>query len=106
MSENEEMNVEELDNIIVLTDEDGNDVEFEWLDTVDMNGNSYVVVIPTDEEADEVVILKVEKTDEDESFIGLDDENEINEVFEEFKRCCRRETERGRAGVAIRWPER
>ena len=85
MSENEEMNVEELDNIIVLTDEDGNDVEFEWLDTVDMNGNSYVVVIPTDEEADEVVILKVEKTDEDESFIGLDDENEINEVFEEFK---------------------
>ena len=37
MSENEEMNVEELDNIIVLTDDEGNDVEFEWLDTLEMN---------------------------------------------------------------------
>ena len=50
MSENEEMmNDEELDNVIVLTDEDGNDVEFEWLDTVEMNDNTYVVVLPSDE---------------------------------------------------------
>ena len=85
MSENEEMNVEELDNIIVLTDEDGNDVEFEWLDTVEMNDNIYVVVVPTEEDTDEVVILKMEKTEDDETFIGLEDEKEINAVFEEFK---------------------
>lgn len=86
MSENEEMmNNEELDNVIVLTDEDGNDVEFEWLDTVEMNDNTYVVVLPADEEADEVVILKMEKNDEEETFVGLEDEKEINEVFEEFK---------------------
>lgn len=85
MSENEEMNNEELDNIIVLTDEDGNDVEFEWLDTLEMNDNTYVVVVPAEEDADEVVILKMEKEEDEETFIGLDDENEINEVFEEFK---------------------
>ena len=85
MSENEEMNTEELDNIIVLTDEDGNDVEFEWLDTLEMNDNTYVVVVPAEEEADEVVILKMEKDEDEETFVGLDDENEINEVFEEFK---------------------
>ena len=86
MSENEEMmNNEELDNVIVLTDEDGNDVEFEWLDTVEMNDNTYVVVLPADEESDEVVILKMEKNDEEETFVGLEDEKEINEVFEEFK---------------------
>ena len=85
MSENEEMNNEELDNIIILTDEDGNDVEFEWLDTLEMNDNTYVVVVPAEEEADEVVILKMEKDEDEETFVGLDDENEINEVFEEFK---------------------
>ena len=85
MSEKEEMNVEELDNIIVLTDDEGNDVEFEWLDTVEMNDNTYVVVVPTEEDADEVVILKMEVEDEEETFVGLEDENEINEVFEEFK---------------------
>ena len=85
MSENEEMNVEELDNIIVLTDDEGNDVEFEWLDTLEMNDNTYVVVVPNDEESDEVVILKMEVEDDEETFVGLEDENEINEVFEEFK---------------------
>lgn len=85
MSENEEMNVEELDNVIVLTDDEGNDVEFEWLDTLEMNDNTYVVVVPNDEESDEVVILKMEVEDDEETFIGLEDEDEINEVFEEFK---------------------
>ena len=85
MSEKEEMNTEELDNIIVLTDEDGKDVEFEWLDTIEMKDNTYVVVVPTEEETDEVVILKMEKEDEEETFVGLEDETEINEVFEEFK---------------------
>ena len=85
MSENEEMNNEELDNIIVLTDEDGKDVEFEWLDTIEMKDNTYVVVVPAEEETDEVVILKMEKEDEEETFVGLEDENEIKEVFEEFK---------------------
>ena len=85
MSENQEMNTEELDNIIVLTDDEGNDVEFEWLDTLEMNGNTYVVVVPSDEDADEVVILKMEVEDDEETFVGLDDEKEIDEVFEEFK---------------------
>ena len=85
MSENQEMNTEELDNIIVLTDDEGNDVEFEWLDTLEMNGNTYVVVVPSDEDSDEVVILKMEVEDDEETFVGLDDEKEIDEVFEEFK---------------------
>ena len=84
MSDKEEMQ-EELDNIIVLTDDEGNDVEFEWLDTLEMNGNTYVVVVPSEEEADEVVILKMEVEDDEETFVGLEDEAEIDEVFQEFK---------------------
>ena len=84
MSDKEEMQ-EELDNVIVLTDDEGNDVEFEWLDTLEVNGETYVVVLPAEEDAEEVVILKMEQEEDEETFIGLDDEEEINTVFEAFK---------------------
>lgn len=84
MSEKEEMQ-EELDNIIVLTDDEGNDVEFEWLDTVEVNDKTYVVVLPTEEDSEEVVILKIESEEEEDTFVGLEDEEEINMVFEVFK---------------------
>ena len=85
MSDNEK-DLEELDNVVVLTDEDGNDTEFEWLDTVEMADNQYVVLLPMDEEeAEEVVILRLEKDGEEENFVSVDSEEEINKVFELFK---------------------
>ena len=56
---------EELDNIILLNDEDGNEVKFEFLDLIEYGGEEYVVLLPAEEgeDADEVVILKVEDTD-------------------------------------------
>ena len=56
---------EELDNIVVLTDDTGKDTEFEWLDTVEMDNNQYIVLLPTDDEnAEEVIILKMEVENE------------------------------------------
>ena len=81
---------EELDNVIVLNDEEGNEVNFEFLDLVELDNEEYVVLLPTDE-ADaaegEVVILKVEDTesDEEESYVSVDDEEVLNKVFEKFK---------------------
>ena len=81
MSENEE-----LDNIVVLTDDEGKDIEFEWLDTVEMGEEQYIVLLPTDdEEAEEVVILKMEVEDENENFIPVEDEKELNDVYDLFK---------------------
>ena len=83
---------EELDNIIVLNDEDGNEVKFEFLDLVELDDEEYVVLLPVAEEGEEedgeVVILKLEDTDEDseeESYVGVEDEEILNKVFEIFK---------------------
>lgn len=81
---------EELDNIIALTDEEGNEVKFEFLDLVELDGEEYVVLLPTEdeEENDEVVILKVEDTEGEEdmeSYVSVDDEETLNKVFEMFK---------------------
>ena len=88
--ENEEME-EELDNIIVLNDEEGKEVKFEFLYLVEYDDEEYVVLLPieeeTDEEEGEVVILKVEDTDseEEESYVSVDDQDTLNRVFEIFK---------------------
>ena len=87
--ENEEME-EELDNIIVLNDEEGKEVKFEFLDLVEYENEEYVVLLPTEEEdgeTGEVVILKVEDTDseDEESYVSVDDEETLNKVFEIFK---------------------
>lgn len=81
---------EELDNIIVLNDEDGNEVKFEFLDLIELDGEEYIVLLPTeeDDEDGEVVILKVEDTDEEsdeESYVSVEDEETLNKVFEIFK---------------------
>ena len=83
---------EERDDLVILLDEDGEEVEFEHLDTFEFEESEYVVLLPAedlddDEEIDEVVILKVDYlNDEEETFISIDDDVELNNVFEEFKR--------------------
>lgn len=85
---------EERDDIVVLVDENGDEVQFEHLDTIEMDDNEYVILLPvsetgeTQEEGavDEVVILKIEHNDEGEdSFVSVEDEEELNAVFDEFK---------------------
>ena len=81
---------EELDNIVVLNDEDGNEVEFEFLDLIEYDGEEYVVLLPNDDEdedAGEVLILKLEDTDseDEESYVSVEDEEVLNKVFEIFK---------------------
>ena len=81
---------EELDNIVVLNDEEGNEVEFEFLDLIEYEGEEYVVLLPNDEEeedAGEVLILKLEDTEseDEESYVSVEDEEVLNKVFEIFK---------------------
>ncbi len=92
MSENQN-NKEDSENIVILNDENGNEVKFEFLDLVELDDEEYVVLLPVtdDDEEDEgeVVILKVDDTDdedsEEESYVSVDDEETLNKVFEIFK---------------------
>lgn len=89
---NENYEGEDLDNIVILNDEDGNEVKFEFLDLIDLEDEEYVVLLPVTDEGEEdegeVVILKLEDTDEDseeESYVGVEDEEILNKVFAIFK---------------------
>ena len=94
---NNNPNQEEVDNIVILKDENGDEVEFEFLDLIELDGQEYVVLLPTeDEDSDEdgeVVILKLEKTEseDEESYVTVEDEAILNRVFEIFKEKFRDE---------------
>ena len=103
---------EDRDDIIILIDENGNEVEAEYIDTIEYNGNEYVVLLPSDGhdhahdhgngggqththdhadgecdcEEEEVVILKVEQSpdSDEESFVAIEDESEQDAVFAIF----------------------
>jgi len=91
----------ERDDLIILIDENGEEVEVEHIDTIALGDNEYVVLLPKDDtdfsdeecdfdcddcdEEEEVVILKVEiSEDGEETFVAIEDEDEQNAVFEVF----------------------
>lgn len=72
-------------NYVVLTDEEGNEVEFEHIDTVEIDGQVYLAFIPAElnvEEEAEVVILKIQEENGEEILVSVDDEAEADKIFE------------------------
>ena len=70
---------------VVLTDEDGNEVEFQHIDTVEVDGQTYMAFIPAelagDEEA-EFVILKVVEENGEEILATVEDDDEADKIFD------------------------
>ncbi len=84
--ENEEILQEEEESTLVLTDENGVDQEFEYLDCIEYEGKEYLVLIPAEEDANEIVILEIEPVDEEnENYLAVEDEAVLNSVYAIFK---------------------
>lgn len=76
----------ERGEIITLTDPQGNEIDFEFLDLIEYSADSYAVLIPTDEDADQVLIFKVENASlEDNTFTPVEDPDLAMAVFELFR---------------------
>ena len=77
---------EEESSILTLTDENGVDNDFEYLDCIVYKGKEYLVLMPVDAVETEIVILEVEPGDEEnENYLAVEDEKLLNAVYEIFK---------------------
>ena len=85
--ENEKIELyEEETSVLTLTDENGQDVDFEYLDCIEYQGKEYLVLMPTEELSTEIVILEVEPVDDDnENYLSIQDEELLNAVYDIFK---------------------
>ena len=83
---NEELLQEEETSILTLTDENGEDIDFEYLDCIEYQGKEYLFLAPAETEGYEIVILEVQPVDEEnENYIAVEDEAILDAVYEIFK---------------------
>jgi uncharacterized protein YrzB (UPF0473 family) len=96
-NENENENVFSDEDLIVLKDEDGKEIEFVQIATIDYEGEWYAFLQPTelgDLEDDEMILFKIETDEEGEDFfVPVEDEDLTNKVYEEYVKEYEAETE-------------
>ena len=86
MMENNEILMEEEESILTLTDENGEDMRFEYLDCIEYQGVEYLVLMPADDDSSEIVILAIEPVDEEnENYLAVEDEAILDAVYAIFK---------------------
>ena len=87
------MNDEFGPNFVTLTDDEGNDIELEYVDALEHNGTTYMAFFPVveedseDEENEEeygLVILKSQMENGEEFLVTIDVEEEIDKVYDLF----------------------
>ena len=82
--------LEEFDTI-VLTDDEGKDHEFLHLDTLEVEGSTYFVLMPLageneDEDEDEAIILKLGKdADGNEMLLDIEDDEEWEKIADAWE---------------------
>lgn len=80
------------DNILILEDDNGNNCQFMVIDVYEFNGSTYFAMVEviegSDEEPDEVVIMKVsgDLEGDDAELVMIEDEAELEAAFNEFVR--------------------
>jgi len=103
LRKSEERIMEENNNLVQLQDENGNDVNFEHLMTVEHEGSYYVLLEATEDMDDcqqgEAIILKIIRDEEsgDDVYATIEDEDELNAVFEKCMAIMEEEDEANEA---------
>ena len=86
MENKEILEQEEEINVLSLTDENGNEQEFEYLDVIEYEGKEYLFLLPLEDENAEVVILEIEPVDEEnENYLAIEDMDLLEKLYELFK---------------------
>ena len=74
--------------VVELMDEEGKSVRFEHVYTVPYENNEYVLLSPLDEvegvAEDEVLILRIEPGEDEDQYVGIEDEELLERIFEKY----------------------
>ena len=75
-------------DFVSVTDDEGNEFELEHLGTLEYNGQDYMAFVPADMDEDDedfgMILLKVIEQDGEQLLADIDDEQELNAVYEQF----------------------
>lgn len=75
-----------MEEIIKLTNENGEEEEFEIIATFGLDDEMYAALMPTEDEEELILMLKIVEEDDDNIVLmGIDDEEELNDVIDAFE---------------------
>lgn len=78
--------LEEEESQITLTGEDGEEITFDYLDCLTYQDNEYLVLMPTETDETQIVILEIQPVDdENETYLPVEDEAILDAVYGLFK---------------------
>ncbi|HCW23666.1 MAG TPA: DUF1292 domain-containing protein [Lachnospiraceae bacterium] len=76
----------EDDDFITLTDDDNTEHRYELLDVIDYSNRKFAVLLPDEEDAEDVIIMEIQDYDSDvNTFLSVDSESTRRAVFELFR---------------------
>lgn len=75
-------------SFITIEDDEGNEFELEHLDTIEFEGEEYMIFLPADMDEDDpdygFIILQVEESDGEDQFVSVDDEEKLQRIYEYY----------------------
>jgi uncharacterized protein YrzB (UPF0473 family) len=74
----------EDNKIITMVDEDGEKLEFELVEIIELNENKYALLAPVGDEED-AYVYKIEEVDGKKEYNAVEDEEEFEKVLEEYE---------------------
>ena len=76
----------DIDKVVVLSDDMGNEVEIEYIDSVSFGGRDYAMFMPLENDDDEVIIMQYDNVSKDyDSFIPVEDRRILEGVYERLR---------------------
>lgn len=73
----------DIDKVVVLSDDNGNEIEIEYIDSAEYQGKMYAMFMPLENDDDEVVIMQYDnQSDEYDSFIPVTDQKICDGVYD------------------------
>ena len=74
----------EENKIITMIDEDGEKVDFELVEIIELDGNKYALLAPIGDDED-AYVYRIEEVDGKPQYMAVEDEEEFERVLEEYE---------------------
>lgn len=74
----------EQKNIMKFMDEDGNEVELEVVERINIEKKEYLLLAPLDEDSDDVFAFRIDKVNDKEEYNLVEDDEEFNRVKDAY----------------------
>ncbi|MBQ3432516.1 MAG: DUF1292 domain-containing protein [Clostridia bacterium] len=76
----------DINKVVVLSDDLGNEMEIEYIDSTDFEGERYALFMPLENDDDEVIIMRYDNVSKDyDSFIPVEDKRILEGVYEKLR---------------------